>query len=173
MKYILPSLLAVIIVFNQCYSQADPEFPKGFIMHLKLHNGMITNFKSDPDLYVGGIQIVPQMAIVEHLLRGGIIVDGFYTDKKLQAAFGPTISLKVKTFNAGVFGSAANLNLSFDHLWGTEKQKLVGGGINADLGNIIVIALTAHYDYEFCNWWFQNSIGIRISKKKKIVEPFN
>ena len=40
------------------FAQTDPEFPKGFIMHLKLHNGMVTNFTSSPDLYVGGVQLV-------------------------------------------------------------------------------------------------------------------
>jgi hypothetical protein len=130
---------------------------------------MVTHFKSNkPDLYVGGLQLVPQFAVVPHLLRAGVIIDGFYTGHKLQAAFGPTASIKIKTINAGIFGSAANINLNVDHLWGTEHQKLVGGGINADLANFLVIALTSHYDYEHCNWWFQNSIGIRISKKIKV-----
>ncbi len=159
--------------FQKSFAQSDPEFPKGFIMHLKLHNGMITNFKSSPDLYVGGVQLVPQITVVEHLLRAGLIVDGFYTDKKIQAAFGPSIFLKMKTFNAGFFGSVGNIQLEFNHLWGTEHQQFIGGGFVADLGNLITIGLTAHRDYYLKNWWFQNQLGIRISKKKKIVEPFN
>jgi len=154
-------------------AQNDPEFPKGYIMHFKLHNGMVTNFKAAPDLYVGGFQLVPQCTVVPHLLRAGIIADGYYTGKKLQAAFGPTVSLKIKTLQAGIFGSAGNLHLSFDHLWGTEHQKLVGGGINADVGNLIVIGVTSHYDYGHSNWWFQSSVGIRIGKRTKTPEPFN
>lgn len=134
---------------------------------------MVTNFKSAPDLYVGGLQLVPQVTVVEHLLRVGVIADGFYTNKKIQAAAGPTLSLKVTTINAGIYGSAANLNINFDHLWGTGHQQLLGGGITADLGNLITIGLTAHRDYHFNTWWFQSAAGIRISKKKKIAEPFN
>lgn len=168
-RFCLAALFYIPTIFSQGFAQNDPEFPKGFIMHLKLHNGMVTRFKStSPDLYVGGLQLVPQVTVVPHLLRAGLVVDGFYTGQKLQAACGPTASIKIKTINAGIFGSAANINLSVDHLWGTEHQKLVGGGINADLANFLVIALTCHYDYGHSAWWFQNSIGIRISKKKKI-----
>jgi len=40
-------------------SAQDPEFPKNeFIMHVRLHNGMVTDFHSSPDLYVGGLQLV-------------------------------------------------------------------------------------------------------------------
>lgn len=133
---------------------------------------MITNFNSEPDLYVGGIQLVPMFTVVEHKLRAGIVTDGFYTGKKLQSAAGPTIAWKIKTFNAGGFGSAANINLSFDHLWGTEDQRLVGGGINVDVLKRLLLGITTHRDYNLNNWWFESSIGIRISSKKKIKEPF-
>ena len=155
-------------------AQVDPEFPKEFIMHLKLHNGMSTNFKSTaPDLYIGGLQLVPQYTIIAKHLRVGIIVDGFYTGKKIQGAFGPTVSLKLKTLAAKPFGSAGNINLSLDHLWGTEKQHLFGGAINADIGNIIVLGISLHRDYNLNNWWLQQSVGFRISKVKKIQEEFN
>lgn len=163
----------VLVAVTRCYGQSDPEFPKGFIMHLKLHNGMVTDFKSSPDLYAGGVQLVPQVTVVEHLLRVGIIADGLYTGKKIQAAAGPNLSLKIATIYAGIFGSAANINVNFDHLWATEHETLIGGGINADLGNLIVIGLSAHRDYHFHTWWFQNSIGVRISKKVKPVDIIN
>ncbi len=64
-------------------------------MHLKLHNGMATNFKSTSlDPYVSGIQLVPQYTLVMGKLRRGIIADAFYTGKKFQAAFGPALSIK-------------------------------------------------------------------------------
>jgi len=168
---------SVFILLFSCATRLfaqDPEFPKEFIMHITLHNGMVTNFhNTSPDPYVGGIQLVPQYTFVPRLLRGGIIVDGFYTGKKLQAAFGPTVSLKLKTLKLGPLASAGNLHVSFDHLWGTEQQRLVGGGIHADALNWIVLGLTAHRDYNLNTWWFQAAIGIRISKVKKEEEDFN
>ncbi|MCW3106815.1 MAG: hypothetical protein JWQ09_1321 [Segetibacter sp.] len=152
----------------------DPEFPSEFIMHLKLHNGMVTNFRGNtPDIYLGGLQLVPQYTIIPHLVRAGVIGDVFYTGKKLQAAGGPTLSVKIKTLQAKPFGSAGNIHINFDYLWGTEKQHLLGGGINADIGNKVVIGLTVHRDYNLNYWWLQNSLGIRISKIKKKAEPFN
>lgn len=151
-------------------AQTDTEFPKEFIMHLKLHNGMVSDFTDFPDQYVGGIQLVPQYTLVVHKIRGGIIADGYYTGKKFQAAFGPTVSFKLKTIKAAPFGSAGNIYLNIDHLWGTNKERLLGGGINIDLANKIVLGLTAHRDYNLNTWWFQNTLGIRISKVKKLPE---
>ena len=168
---ILTVLLGIICV--QLQAQSDPEFPKEFIMHVKLHNGMVTNFTQAPDIYVGGIQLIPQYTLVEKLLRGGIIADVYYVSKKIQAAFGPTISIKLKTFKAAPFGSLGNLHLNIDHLWGTNKERLIGGGINADIGNKIVLGLTLHRDYNLNSWWIQNTLGYRISKLKKKAEPFN
>ena len=166
-------LLLALSVYARSQAQSDPEFPGGFIMHAKVHNGLSTAFKGSAEYFIGGLQLVPQVTVIENLLRAGVIADGYYTNKNLRAAFGPTLSFKLTTFKAGIFGSAGNLQLSADHLWGTSKQRLVGGGVAADLGNLVVFGLSAHRDYHFNTWWFQNSLGIRISKKKKINEPFN
>ncbi len=158
---------------HACFSQSDPEFPAGFIMHLSLHNGMVTTFKKAPDLYIGGVQLIPQLTIIDHLLRTGIIADGFYTGKNLQAAVGPTASVKLATIGAGNFGSAGNINLHVEHLWGSGHQHLAGGGVQADLGNLLQLGLSAHRDYHLRNWWFQSALGIRVSRRKKTPEPFN
>ena len=174
MKFVIPTILLFLISFKSMAQDQDPEFPTEFIMHLKLHNGMVTNFKGNsPDQYVGGIQLVPQYTIVKRLIRGGVILDGFYTGKKLQAAAGPTLSIKLKTLHAKPFGSAGNIHLNIDHLWGTEKQRLLGGGINADIGNRLVLGLSLHRDYNLNNWWLQNTLGLRISKLVRKKEIFN
>lgn len=172
MKYTTPFFALLLFCFS-AKAQSDPEFPKEFIMHAKLHNGMVTDFGSYPDIYVGGIQLVPQYTLVEHKIRGGAIADVYYTGKKINAAFGPTISFKLKTINAAPFGSAGNIHLNLDHLWGTNKERLIGGGINIDLANKIVLGLTIHRDYNLNTWWLQNTLGLRISKLKKTAEPFN
>lgn len=150
----------------------DPEFPKGFILYGRLHQGMISNF-SKPELYAGGLQLVPQWTVVEHRLRAGVVIGSFYTQNKIQALAGPTVSYKLKTLYVGLFGSAANINLAADHWWGTRGQHLAGGSINLDIGNLLVIGLGAHRDYSRNNWWFQQTLAVRLSKKKKVKEPFN
>lgn len=163
----------VVLFTFPAFAQDDPEFPKGFIMHAKLHNGAISNFHRGADLYVGGMQVVPQWGIVPQKLRAGLIAGAFYVNKQLDGQFGPTLSYKLKTFSADPFGSAANLHFSADHLWGTNKQKLVGGGIHLDLLNKLLLGITVHKDYEYHTWWLQTAIGFRISKIKKSKEPFN
>lgn len=173
MKFFTLTLLFLFFT-DQLTAQQDTEFPREFIMHLKLHNGMVTNFKSNtPDIYVGGIQLVPQYTIIPRVLRGGLVLDGLYTGKKLQGAIGPTLSFKIKTFHVKPFGSAGNVHINIDHLWGSENQRLLGGGINADIGNRLVVGLTLHRDYELNTWWIQNTLGLRISAIKKKIEDFN
>jgi hypothetical protein len=166
-------LFSCVLFMQHSIAQTDTEFPKGFIMHAKLHNGMITDFKQGTDLYIGGIQLVAQYTIIKNKMRAGIVAGTFYGGKILEGQFGLNTSVKIKTINALVFGGAANINLSAEHLWGTGKQKLIGGGINIDVLNKIVLAMTAHRDYEFKTWWLQMSLGIRVSKKKKTREKFN
>lgn len=165
--------ILLLVIFSCNLLAQDTEFPKGFIMHLKLHSGMVTTFNTVPDLYVGGIQLVPQVTVIEHLLRVGIIADGFYAGKKVQGAIGPTLSLKLKTFKAGFYGSAGNIHLIANHLWGTSDEHLVGGGLVADVLNKITFGITAHRDYNLDTWWFQSELGFRISKPKKPKEAFN
>ncbi len=169
MKLLTPTLFFCVLSC-QLIAQKDTEFPKEFIMHAKLHNGMVTNFSGAPDVYVGGLQVVPQYTIVAHKLRGGIICDAYYTGKKIQAAVGPTVSYKLKTFKAAPFGSLGNININLDHLWGTNKERLLGGGINVDLANKIVVGVTCHRDYNLNTWWIQNTIGIRLNKIKKLTQ---
>ena len=171
--FIITILLPLLHMSKVSNAQDDPEFPKGFVMHAKLHNGLITNFHQGVDLYTGGLQVIPQFGLIPRKLRAGIIAGGFYANKRMDAQFGPTVSFKLKTFNAGPFGSAANLHLTADHIWGTNKQKLAGGGIHVDLLNKLVLGLTAHKDYEYNAWWIQTAIGIRINKVNKTREPFN
>lgn len=176
MKALIPriSFLLIYCFFNvKSIAQDDTEFPKGFIMYAKLHNGMITNFHQGTDLYVGGLQLIPEVTVIPHKLRAGVIAGAFYAGKKLEGQFGPTISVKLKTIEAGPFGSAANVHFTADHIWGTGEQKLAGGGIHVDLLNKLVLGLTAHRDYEFNTWWFQTALGLRISKIKKTREIFN
>src|SRR3954471_23210249 len=171
MKWTFLTLL--ILLYSSGLFAQDTEFPKGFIMHLKLHNGLVTTFNTAPDLYVGGIQLVPEVTVVEHLVRVGVIADGFYTDKKVQGAIGPTLSLKLKTFKTGFYGTAGNIHLVVNHLWGTSNERLVGGGLVADVLNKITIGITAHRDYNLDTWWFQSELGFRISKAQKPKEAFN
>lgn len=153
-------------------SAQDPEFPRGeFIMHLRLHNGMITSFRSAPDVYVGGLQLVPQWTVVANRIRVGLVAGGLYTGKKLQGQAGPTVSVKLKSFRLKEFGSGGNIHLSLDHLWVTQAQQLLGGSINLDLLNLLVTGLSVHRDYHLNSWWFQGTIAFRISRTKQIPHP--
>jgi len=146
----------------------DPEFPKEFIMHHNIQQGLITNFHStQPEFYQAGLYIIPQYSIVKNLIRGGVIAGAAYAARTIDGYAGPTVSIKIKTLMAEPAGSLGNIHLRVDHLWGTGKQTLAGGGVVADLANRLILGLHAHRDYKLNQWWFQNSLAFRISKLKK------
>ena len=159
------TILFVLLLFTCKFSSAQTEFEKGFIVHVGLHSGMITN--PGADIFVGGLQVVPQVTIVQHTLRGGVVIGGIYSFKEINGLFGPTLSLKLTEFKASNLGTLGNLNVNADYLWGTHDQRLVGGGINIDLLNKLVVSLTAHRDYNFSDWWFQSAIAFKIFNTKK------
>ncbi|HZH94364.1 MAG TPA: hypothetical protein VEY06_00705, partial [Flavisolibacter sp.] len=110
--------LLCILSLNSFSALSQTEFPKEFIAHLRLHSGMITGAGNTPDIFVGGLQVIPQFTLVEHKVRGGIVAGAAYSYKKLSGMFGPTVSLNIKEFKGGHFGSLGNLHINADHLWG-------------------------------------------------------
>jgi hypothetical protein len=163
-------LLCFICSCSAIFGQT--EFPKEFIAHIRLHSGMITYPDNAPELFVGGLQLIPQVTLVPYKLRGGVVAGAFYSYNSINGMFGPTISYKITEFKGGHFGSLGNLHINLDHLWGTDKQHLAGGGINLDLLNKLVVSLSAHRDYKLSNWWIQSGIAFRISKVKQPKETF-
>lgn len=157
--------------FSAISSMAQTEFRKEFIMHVKLSTGLISA-PFAPELFVGSVQLIPQYTIIPYKMRGGVVAAGFYSARKVHGLFGPTLSYKLIEFKGGFFGSIGNLHISADHLWGTARQRLAGGGVNLDLLNIVVVGLSVHRDYHFANWWVQSSLAYRISKIKKPKESF-
>src|SRR5687768_14954709 len=122
LHHIKTFMLSVLCFSSLITAAQQTEFPKEFIAHVRLQSGMVTS--PGADLFVGGIQIVPEYTLIEHKLRGGVVVGGFYSYSEINGLFGPTLSLKLTEFKGGHFGSLGNLHVNFDHLWGTDKQRL-------------------------------------------------
>lgn len=170
-------ILSFLLLFGlPGYSQQNPddtEFRKGWATYLKLDNGLISNFHAAPDLYVGGLQINPQVTIVQHKLRIGATAGIVYANKKIAGLFGPSAAFKLKSLNLKNLAGLANLQLIAEHNWGTEKQRLVGGGIGLELLQKAVLIFTVHRDYNLNTWWLQTHVGIRLKKNKTREPEFN
>jgi hypothetical protein len=169
-------LLPVLLLFcltAESQNPDDTEFRKGWATYLKLDNGVISNFHSAPDLYVGGLQLNPQITVVEHKLRIGATAGCVYANKKIAGLFGQSVAFKLKSFNLKNLAGLANLQLVAEHNWGTEKQQLVGAGIGLELLQKAILLFTAHRDYKLNSWWIQAHVGIRLKKNKNKVPEFN
>lgn len=167
LRYFL--LLTVLIAIQPAVAQT--EFPKEFILHAKLGSGAITAPRS-AELFVATLDLRPQYTLVKNRLRAGLASGAFYTNRRLHALYGPTVSVKLSEFKGGYFGSVGNVHLNFDHLWTSDHRRLLGGGINLDLLNKLVIGFSGLRDYRNNNWWWTSALAFRLSKVKKPVETF-
>jgi hypothetical protein len=170
-KLILSAFITCMIVQLQAQ---DTEFPKEWEVQLKLTNGMVTNFKGyAPDMYTGALGLAPQYAVIPHKLRIGAAAMLLYNNKKFGGLFGPSAAFKLKSIGTQLFG-VGNIHLQLEHLWGTDQQRLLGGGPFVELGHKLLIGITAHRDYHLNSWWFQSAIGIKLNKTKaKDRQEFN
>jgi hypothetical protein len=166
----LPTLITAVLVFSFPALRAQ-EFPKGWVMYLEGSQGMVTNFKSAPDVYTGSLLLTPQVTVIPDHLRLGAAAGLAFTDKKLLGLAGPQIALKLADFNAGPLGTLANVQAQVQYLWGGASERLFGGGIKAELGQLLVIGVTAHRDYNLNTWWFQGVLGFNLLHKKRSPTP--
>lgn len=171
------SLIGILssIIFLSAYAQKDPEFPKGFVLYLHAQDGMVTNFTTAPDLFVAGLGLTPQVTVIPGYLRLGATASAVFNNKKLDGLFGPNIGIKLASLKASNLGSILNLQLQLDHLWGTTHQKLLGGALQSEIGQILKISFSAHRDYGMNDWWFQGGIGFNLlhKKRKKLEDPMD
>ncbi len=168
-RYLL--LLVLPFISLRGLAQDDPELPKGWVFYIEGHHGVSTNFHRSPDIFVSGLRIHPQVTVVPHHLRFGATAELAFTNKTFYGLFGPTLNWKIKTLNVKSFGSILNLQVQAEHLWGTGKQQLIGGGLKAEVGQLFQLGFMVHRDYNLNYWWFQGGLGINLIKKKKDSDP--
>ena len=175
MKRLLRNMVLFFITAPFLSAQAQEEFPKGWVMYGEALQGAVTSFHARPDLYVGNLQLSPQVTLVPDYLRLSAIGGIAFYNKHWYGTYGAGLNFKLATIRFEPFGSLLNLQAQLQHLWGTKDQKLVGGGIKAELGQIILLGISAHRDYGLHEWWLQSGIGFNFLHKKKSAsqDPFD
>jgi hypothetical protein len=147
------------------------EFPRGFAGYLEAHEGLSTNFKGTPDLYVGGLQFRPQYTVVPNVLRVGATAGLIYSATHVDGLLGPSLALKLFAFQVDPFGSIANIQLQADYWWSTRGRQYLGAGPKVELGMLLMIGLTVHRDFQDNAWLFQATVGYNLLHKKKAATP--
>ena len=169
MKRILCLLLSG---FSFCaFAQQSPtEFTKGMVLNLELLQGF-TKAKSAPELYLADLRLSPQWTIAPGVLRAGVTGGLFYSNSNVSGFGGPSVALHLKTVNAGQMGSLLNLQLVLEHLWGTDKQRLLGGGFRTEIGKKLLLSILSHRDYHLDYWNLEFGVGINFLRKKSSPVP--
>jgi hypothetical protein len=71
-----------------------------------------------------------------------------------------------------LYSTVLNVQLIAEHLWGTKDQRLAGGGITAEAGQLATLSIKALRDYHLNTWWLQAGLGINLFPKKPAENPF-
>ncbi len=175
-RQLLPSsyIFLLLIVSNIASSQTTtPEFPKGMVSYLGLQQGFVSNFHGSPAYYQIGPSFNPQFTVVPTLLRIGGQVGGVLAKNQWNIQAGPTINLRLFDVKAGSYGTIMNFQLTAAHLWGSYNEKLVGGGVLAEMFQLVDLSFTGYRDYGNNQWWLQSTIGYNIFRPhKKSTDPF-
>jgi hypothetical protein len=149
-------------------AQKSPEFPKGWVLYLQELHGAVTNFTTSPDLFVSSLRLSPQVTVVPGHLRLGGSAAAVFNNKKLEGTFGPNLVVNLLSPNVKNLGTILNIQLQGEYLWGTiSNQRLIGGLLNIEIGQVAVIGLSMHRDYVLNDWWFQAGFGYNLLHKKK------
>jgi len=114
--------------FKKNSTALNLEFLQGF-----------TKPQSFTAFYLADLRLSDQYTVVPGTLRLGATAAGTYNNDIVSAFAGPNLALKVYTMNSPM-GSLGNIHLLLEHLWGTDSQKLVGGGIRAAIGNTLLVS---------------------------------
>jgi hypothetical protein len=163
-----------LIIFFSASAQKTPEFPKGWVMYLEEYHGAATNFTVSPDLFISALRLVPQVTVVPGHLRLGGTMGAVFNNKKLEGTFGPNLAVNLFAPDIKKLGSAFNAQLQAEYLWGTiNNQRLIGGLINIEIGQLAIIGLSVHRDYVFNYWWFQGGFGYNLLHKKIPRDPMS
>lgn len=117
--------------------------------------------------------------LVEGQLRIGGNLGAFYTSRRLDGLVGPRLAYNLYDKSQLLKSSIYNVQLFTEHLWGFRQQRLLGGGVALEVGQLAIVSLRAHWEYVGVAsstqqaWWFQTTLGINLFKKKKSDDPFN
>ncbi|RPD38923.1 hypothetical protein [Chitinophaga barathri] len=161
-KWLISFFLLCIIT----KARAQSEFPKGWIFPLEMGQGVVTNFHSDPDLFLATLAFSPQVTVVPGRLRLGLSGGGAFYNKRIYGTGGGRVSLMISKGPKVMESTVLNAQLVGEFLFGTKDQRLVGGGFATEIGHMATISMKAHRDYVWNNWWFSGSLGIHLFKKK-------
>lgn len=156
--------LLVLLLIVLCYRVSGQNFTEKKVIPLEFAQGLISA-PGLPELYVGQLTVSPQWGL-GGTLRAGITVGGFYAARRLNGLAGPRIALKVFQFSKVFTAETGNLHLSADYLFGTGNQQLLGGGIHADLAELLILSLNYRRDLHNRANWFQFGIAYHLSRAK-------
>ena len=164
---------AVLLFSLGVHHSNAQEFPKGWVFPVELGQGFRALPLSDP-LYLASLHFAPSYTLVEGRLRIGGNLGAFYTSRRLDGGVGPRLAYNLYDKGQVLKSSVYNVQLFTEHLWGFRQQRLLGGGVALEVGQLAIVSLQAYREYAAQQaWWFQTTLGINLFKKKKSDDPFN
>ncbi len=157
-------LLLLLGAVTIARAQSPLEFKKGWTFPLELGQGFI-KARNTSELYLVSLQLAPQYAIVPGRLRVGLVAGGIYAGR-LDALAGPRVSVKLTDGGKLLTASAYNVQAFADYQVGTNSQRLVGGGLALEAGQLLTLSVQLHRDLEYSTTWFRTGLALNLLRRK-------
>jgi hypothetical protein len=165
------ALLCLLVISDSVLAQAITEFKKGYVVPLEIHQGFLKS-SNTPELYLIGIQVAPQWTIWEKHLRLGPSIGGYYSADKITGVIGPRATIKLLEGPRAINSATFNVHLLTEYLFGTDKQRLLGGGVGGELyrifGRNVSLTIQYHRDLQNNVSMFRTGLSISLDKYKRI-----
>jgi hypothetical protein len=157
------ALLFLLLVLSSGASGQD--FNEKRVLPIELSQGFIKS-RATPELFVGQVSLAPQWKLIDRKLRAGLVAGGFFTAGKVYGLAGPQMALKIAQLGKVFTTDVGNIHLTANYQLGTKRQQLVGGGIHADLAEILLLSLRYQRDVHNQANWFQVGLAYHLFRKK-------
>jgi hypothetical protein len=145
-------------------AQSGLEFKKGWVFPFELGQGFIKAANTS-ELYLVSLQLAPQYTIVPGRLRLGVVAGAVYAGR-LDALAGPRVSVKLLEGSQLLSASLYNAQLFGDVQFGTNGQRLVGGGVALEGGQLVRLSLQLQRDLDGGTTWFRTGLAVNLWRNK-------
>lgn len=174
-KFLLFAFTFIFVITNSVFSQnKTKEETLGFAIPFEIGQGFNAAKSYSPQLlYLASLYIKPSYTFSGN--KFGIGATGMlaYTENKVSAFGGPQAFLKIYPLGSPGALPLFKIYLTGDAMWGSEGQRLFGGGLEFR-ANPIFVSLNARQENKSKSFWFDASAGLNLNiffKKKVDDDP--
>ncbi len=167
MKTVCLCTLYVCLTVSVFAQDIETEFEAGFSHHFELGVGArdVWQYKH-PRRYFNSLQYAPTFTLPGNWFRIAPMIGAMYPGNEINFVWGLKSAYRIQTGNLNGLGSLYNIHLVAEG-WRNEGSYLFGGGVGAELGQLVTVSFKNLYHTESNEIWSMLSMGVVLYPRKQ------